>query len=134
MNRLEAILHCSQYDNYNSRNGFFISNIFGGIINDLSLSKGVVKSRTTYLRYIAMGIQLCCYLLWLVWFHYRSLMLFFESMQIPWNSVSLVYIFGITETQGAAFLSSFRYIPVLLLHLYFSKWFLCLKTFRNLLL
>ena len=43
INCLETILLCSQYDISNSRNGFLTSNIFGGIINNSSLSK-VVKS------------------------------------------------------------------------------------------
>ena len=47
INRLEAILFCSQYGIYNSRNGFFTANILSGRINDSSLSKGVIKSRMT---------------------------------------------------------------------------------------
>ena len=37
---------CSQYRISNIRNGFFTADIFGGIINDSSSSKGVIKCHT----------------------------------------------------------------------------------------
>ena len=46
VNCLEAISLCSQYRISNIRNGFFTADIFGGIINDSSSSKGVIKCHT----------------------------------------------------------------------------------------
>ena len=111
INRLEATLLCSQYSISNSRNGFVTLNIFGGIINHSSLSKGVMKSWMTLL------INRCGYpaLLYFALIALISMSKFDPTFWDLCKSPEIVfplYRFGILETQGTVFLISFPYICV----------------------
>ena len=111
INRLEAISFCSQYGISNSRNGFFTANIFGGIINNSSLSKGLIKSRMT-LSINRRGYPA------LLYFALTALtsMSKFDAILLDLckshEMVFRLYLFGILDTQGTVFLFSFRYACV----------------------
>ena len=115
INRLEAILFGSQYSISNSRNGFFTSNIFDGIINHLSFSK-VMKF------WIIVLIDCCGYPVFVVFCFYCSdsdfeLWCYFSrSMQIPWNDVLLISFWNF-RNPGYSFL------------IFFSIYLCCYYTF-----
>ena len=116
IDRLEAISFCSQYGISNSRNGFFTANIFGGMINDSSLSKGVIKSRVTLSINCRGCLVLLCFALIALISMSKFDAIFLDQCKSP-EIVFRLYLFGILDTQGTAFLFSFRYTCVVTLPL-----------------
>ena len=90
------------------RNGFFTSNIFGGIRNDSSLCNGVMKSQMTlWINHRGYPALLHFTVIALI-----SMSKFDAIFRDLWKSLEMVfrlYLFGILETQGTEFLFSFRH-------------------------
>ena len=108
INRLEAFLFYSQYGISNSRNGFFAAYIFGGIINDSCLSKGVIKSWMT-LSINRRGYPALLYFALTALILMSKFDTIFRDLCKSPEIVFRLYLFGILDIQGTAFLFSFRY-------------------------
>ena len=108
INRLEAISFCSQYSISNSKNGLFTVNIFGGIINDSFLSRGVIKSRMT-LSINRRGYPALLYFALIALISMSKFDAIFLDLYKSPEMVFYLDLFTILETQGTAFLFSFPY-------------------------
>ena len=118
----------------NSRNYFFTSNIFGGIINNSSWSKNVIRSQMT-LSINHCGYPALLYFALITLIPMSNLMLFFWIYANPlkWCFAD-IFLKKCFTNPRYSFLIFFSICLCLKLHLHCSKWFLYLKTFQDLLL
>ena len=108
INRLETI----SYGISSNRNRFFTANIIVGIINDLSLSKGVIKSRMT-LSINRHGYPALLYFALIALILMSKFDAIFLDLCKSPEMVFRLYLSAILETQGTAFLFFFlRYTCV----------------------